>query len=96
MAETSPGAIAWYFKRYGSGLRRIVIAGGLRCRSITCGLLGRSPVPPSGRQLADGHIRMKCDVIVSGGLGCSIVPFRLGVPPEIVLVTPGGAIAAVS
>jgi predicted MPP superfamily phosphohydrolase len=26
---------------------------------------------------------------VSGGLGCSFVPFRLGVPPEILLVTVG-------
>ena len=34
--------------------------------------------------------RINCDVIVSGGLGCSIMPFRLGVPPEIVLVTLGG------
>jgi predicted MPP superfamily phosphohydrolase len=32
---------------------------------------------------------MNCDVVVSGGLGCSFVPFRLGVPPEIVLVTVG-------
>ena len=34
---------------------------------------------------------MNCDVVVSGGLGCSIMPFRIGVPPEIVLVTLGGA-----
>ena len=34
---------------------------------------------------------MNCDVVVSGGLGCSIVPFRLGVPPEIVQVTLGKA-----
>jgi len=52
-------------------------------------LLGWSPVAPSGQRLAYGHIRMNCDVVVSGGLGCSIVPFRLGVPPEIVLVTLG-------
>jgi len=52
-------------------------------------LMGWSPVAPSGQHLAYGHIRMNCDVIVSGGLGCSIVPFRLGVPPEIVLVTLG-------
>jgi uncharacterized protein len=52
-------------------------------------LLGWSPVSPSGQRLAYGHIRMNCDVVVSGGLGCSIVPFRLGVPPEIVLVTLG-------
>ena len=42
------------------------------------------------RKLVYGHARTKCDVIVSGGLGCSIMPFRLGVPPEIVLVTLGG------
>ena len=42
------------------------------------------------RKFVYGHVRMNCDVIVSGGLGCSIMPFRLGVPPEIVLVTLGG------
>ena len=42
-----------------------------------------------GNKLAYGHAQANCDVIVSGGLGCSIVPFRLGVPPEIVLVTLG-------
>jgi len=52
-------------------------------------LLGWSPVAPSGQLLSYGHIRMNCDVVVSGGLGCSFVPFRLGVPPEIVLVTVG-------
>jgi predicted MPP superfamily phosphohydrolase len=61
-------------------------------------LFGWSPVVPSryGGKFAYGHSREKCDVIVSGGLGCSIMPFRLGVPPEIVLVTLGGAPAAVS
>jgi uncharacterized protein len=55
-------------------------------------LFGWSPVVPSryGNRLAYGHARINCDVIVSGGLGCSIMPFRLGVPPEIVLVTLGG------
>ena len=43
-----------------------------------------------------GHSRTNCDVIVSGGLGCSIMPFRLGVPPEIVLVTLGGANSVIS
>jgi predicted MPP superfamily phosphohydrolase len=52
-------------------------------------LLGWSPVAPSGQLLSYGHIRLNCDVVVSGGLGCSFVPFRLGVPPEIVLVTVG-------
>jgi uncharacterized protein len=61
-------------------------------------LLGWSPVVPSryGERFAYGHTRTNCDVIVSGGLGCSIMPFRLGVPPEIVLVTLGGSASAVS
>jgi uncharacterized protein len=61
-------------------------------------LFGWSPVVPShyGSRLAYGHARMNCDVIVSGGLGCSIVPFRLGVPPEIVTVTLGGGATATS
>jgi predicted MPP superfamily phosphohydrolase len=61
-------------------------------------LFGWSPVVPTryGKKFAYGHAREKCDVIVSGGLGCSIVPFRLGVPPEIVLVTLGGASPAVA
>ncbi|MGA2994181.1 metallophosphoesterase [Bradyrhizobium sp.] len=52
-------------------------------------VLGWSPIAPSGQLLTYGHVRMNCDVVVSGGLGCSFVPFRLGVPPEIVLVTVG-------
>jgi uncharacterized protein len=59
-------------------------------------VLGWSPVSPSGPRLVYGHLRMNCDVIVSGGLGCSIVPFRLGIPPEIVLVTLGGSGPALS
>jgi predicted MPP superfamily phosphohydrolase len=59
-------------------------------------LLGWSPVAPSGQRLAYGHIRMNCDVIVSGGLGCSMMPFRIGVPPEIGLVTLGKAGPAVA
>lgn len=52
-------------------------------------LMGWSPVTPSGQLLTYGHIQMNCDIVVSGGLGCSLMPFRLGVPPEIVLVTVG-------
>src|SRR3979411_1371912 len=61
-------------------------------------LFGLSPVVPSryGEKFAYGHTREKCDVIVSGGLGCSIMPFRIGVPPEIVLVTLGGLSPVVS
>ena len=61
-------------------------------------MLGWSPVVPSryGAKLAYGHRREACDIVVSGGLGCSIVPFRLGVPPEIVLVTLGNPPALAS
>jgi predicted MPP superfamily phosphohydrolase len=59
-------------------------------------LLGWSPVTPSGPRLVYGHTRMNSDIVISGGLGCSIMPFRLGVPPEIVLVTLGGTKPAIA
>ena len=54
-------------------------------------LFGWAPAVPSryGNRYAYGHRRESCDIVVSGGLGCSIVPFRLGVPPEVVVVTLG-------
>jgi uncharacterized protein len=61
-------------------------------------LFGWSPVVPSrfGNRYAYGHVREQCDLIVSGGLGCAIMPLRLGVPPEVVLVTlRGGSRTAV-
>jgi uncharacterized protein len=52
-------------------------------------LFGYSPMVPSrfGNRFAYGHI-VEDDrhLVVSGGLGCSILPVRMGVPPEIVLV----------
>ena len=59
-------------------------------------LFGWSPVVPSryGNRYAYGHVREQCDLIVSGGLGCSIAPVRFGVPPEIVLVSITGVRAA--
>ena len=55
-------------------------------------LFGYSPVVPSrfGNRFAYGHvIERDRHMIVSGGLGCSFAPVRLGVPPEIVLVRLG-------
>lgn len=54
-------------------------------------LLGWSPVVPSRyKRLAYGHIvEGGRHLIVSGGLGCSILPVRFGVPPEIVMVRLG-------
>jgi predicted MPP superfamily phosphohydrolase len=56
-------------------------------------VLGFSPMVPSrfGNRFAYGHVvEGKRHLIVSGGLGTSILPVRLGVPPEIVLVQLGG------
>lgn len=59
-------------------------------------LFGWSPALPSqhGVPLVYGHLRLQCDVIISGGLGCSIMPVRVGMPPEIVEVTLGRGPAA--
>ncbi|MEO0763418.1 MAG: metallophosphoesterase [Pseudomonadota bacterium] len=55
-------------------------------------LFGWSPVVPSrfGNRYAWGHV-VEDDrhLVVSGGLGCSIVPVRFGVPPEITVVELG-------
>lgn len=51
-----------------------------------------SPVVPSrfGQRFAYGHIiEDNRHLVVSGGLGCSIMPVRFGVPPEIVLLELG-------
>jgi uncharacterized protein len=58
---------------------------------------GYSPVVPSrfGNRYAYGHVvEDGKHLIVSGGLGCSIFPVRLGVPPEIVAIALGGAASA--
>jgi uncharacterized protein len=55
-------------------------------------LFGYSPVVPSryGNRYAYGHVvEDGRHLIVSGGLGTSILPVRFGVPPEIVLVELG-------
>jgi uncharacterized protein len=52
-------------------------------------VFGYSPMVPSryGNRYAYGHV-VEDDrhLIVSGGLGCSILPVRIGCPPEIVMV----------
>ncbi|AUH33724.1 metallophosphoesterase [Paracoccus tegillarcae] len=52
-------------------------------------LFGWSPVVPSryGNRYAYGHVKEQGrDLVVSGGIGCSIAPVRLGVTPEITLI----------
>lgn len=55
-------------------------------------LFGYSPIVPSkfGNRFAYGHVREgDRDLIISGGIGCSILPVRFGVVPEITLVEIG-------
>jgi hypothetical protein len=51
--------------------------------------IGRPIVPSQyGQRFAYGHvIENNRHMIVSAGLGCSILPVRFGVPPEITLIT---------
>lgn len=57
-------------------------------------VLGYAPIVPSryGRRFAYGHIvENDRHLVVSGGLGCSAAPVRIGVPPEIVVIDVGAA-----
>ncbi|MCC0015440.1 MAG: metallophosphoesterase [Rhodobiaceae bacterium] len=57
-------------------------------------LFGYSPVVPSafGNRYAYGHVVEEGrNLVVSGGLGCSIMPVRFGVPPEITLIDVGAS-----
>jgi uncharacterized protein len=55
-------------------------------------IFGYSPVTPSafGNRFAYGHVVEEGrHLVVSGGLGCSILPVRFGVPPEITVLDLG-------
>ena len=55
-------------------------------------IMGWSPVIPSryGNRFAYGHIQENDrDLLVTGGLGVSRIPVRIGVPPEIMVVDLG-------
>lgn len=60
-------------------------------------VLGYPPIVPSkyGRRFAYGHVvEQGRHLVVSGGLGCSGLPVRFGMPPEIVLIEVGTPVAA--
>jgi predicted MPP superfamily phosphohydrolase len=67
----------------------VTLSGHTHGGQVLIPFVGR-PVVPSmyGQRFAYGHIRETGrDLIVSAGLGCSILPVRFGVPPEITVVT---------
>ena len=52
-----------------------------------CSAIRRRVPSRYGNRFAYGHVvEGNRNLIVSGGLGCSILPVRIGVPPEIVMV----------
>jgi len=68
-----------------------LLAGNTHGGQIRIPLLWPSFVPPRyGARFAYGHVvESGRHMIVSGGLGTSCVPLRLGVPPEIVHIDIG-------
>jgi uncharacterized protein len=71
----------------------LTISGHTHGGQVDLPIFGRLVVPSAyGQRYAYGHV-VETDrhLIVSGGLGCSVLPVRLGVPPEIVLIEIGGS-----
>ncbi|HYA80603.1 MAG TPA: metallophosphoesterase [Methylocystis sp.] len=59
-----------------------------------CNLFGFTPFVPReywGKPIYGHTVDNDRHLIISGGLGCSAVPMRIGAPPEIVVVDLGGA-----
>ncbi|MEJ8571636.1 metallophosphoesterase [Microbaculum marinum] len=67
----------------------VTLAGHTHGGQIRLPGLGRPVIPSQyGDRFAYGHIvENDRHLVVSAGLGCSILPVRFGVPPEITLVT---------
>lgn len=68
---------------------RLMIAGHTHGGQVWLPVLGR-PIVPSGhgQKYAAGHVRDNgFDIFVTTGVGTSILPFRLMVPPEIAVLT---------
>lgn len=67
----------------------VTLSGHTHGGQVRLPFLGRPVIPSAyGQRFAYGHIEEEGrDLIVSGGLGCSVLPVRFGVPPEITVVT---------
>lgn len=71
----------------------LLLAGHTHCGQVDLPIIGRlASVSRLGERFACGMIREPArTVIVSAGLGTSLAPFRLGAPPDLWLITVGGA-----
>jgi hypothetical protein len=67
----------------------VTLSGHTHGGQVRVPFLGRPVVPSAyGERFAYGHVREAGrDLVVSAGLGCSILPIRFGVPPELTVVT---------
>jgi len=67
----------------------VTLSGHTHGGQVLLPFIGRPVVPSEfGQRFAYGHVHEGGrDLIVSAGLGCSILPVRFGVPPEITVVT---------
>lgn len=67
----------------------VTLSGHTHGGQVRLPVIGRPIVPSAyGQRFAYGHVREESrDLIVSAGLGCSVLPVRFGVPPEITVVT---------
>jgi predicted MPP superfamily phosphohydrolase len=67
----------------------VTLSGHTHGGQVRLPFLGRPVIPSAyGQRFAYGHIREEGrDLIVSAGLGCSVMPVRFGVPPELTVVT---------
>lgn len=67
----------------------VTLSGHTHGGQVRLPFLGRPVIPSAyGQRFAYGHINEGGrDLIVSGGLGCSVLPVRFGVPPEITVIT---------
>jgi uncharacterized protein len=74
----------------------VTLSGHTHGGQVLLPFLGRPVVPSAfGQRFAYGHVHEEGrDLVVSAGLGCSVLPVRFGVPPEITVVTLRGAPAA--
>ena len=67
----------------------VTLSGHTHGGQVRLPFLGRPVIPSAyGQRFAYGHVEEEGrDLIVSGGLGCSVLPVRFGVPPEITVIT---------
>lgn len=68
---------------------KLMLAGHTHGGQVWIPVLGNPVVPSSfGQKYAYGHTRQNnVDLFVTSGIGCSVLPFRFMVPPEIRVLT---------